>query len=685
MFNFIWRFKYHIFVLILFLFLFFLFQLKHTQVFFDSERILNEFGIEANDNKFIDDNNLIFFGIELKKELDFNTAQKFVHLHDSIRKSDCVSRVFSIRNDREFINAGLLPIVKKRFSFKNQKDFNISLNSLSSKKSNFISNDRKHLFVLVEAKKNLNKSEQADLVRHLQKGILLDAQKETYVAGRIPSELYFEDKVVFEFILMTILSAILCFGFLICLTKNIKLVTLTITSVIVSIVVTLGMSHLFFGGIELVMIITPAIIFIVAISDLMHLTNNQTNIVSDKKAYFFARMNKIGKAIILTSITTAISFLTFLFNDIEPIIRFGLITSIGVLFTMFFALVIYAIALDKSYHKAKSILGLNILFQKIIQFFLHAQKNRVLNFFTLLIVAFGIYATFNTKINNFLTDEINKSSEFYVQTNYFDKNFGGIKPLNIIIQNQKPNYDLTEYKKIIKKTGFVIDANSIENSLQNNLFSNEKENKLVFYCRTKDEGSVVTSEKLIDVNSQFNHNDNIISFGGAGYLFDNISYDLTKNLFIGLLFAIISIGLVFFFLNNYSIAYFIIAIIPNVIPIVVCLGVLFCFDFYFSLSNAFIFTIVFGLIIDDSIHLISAYTHSIKKGISKEIALNSIVTQTGSAILKTTLLIILCLAPLLFSEFKSVSQLAEITILSASIALFFDLIFLPKLIRKMIR
>jgi predicted RND superfamily exporter protein len=663
---------------------FFLFQLKNTQVFFDSERILNEFGIEVNDNKFIDDNNLIFFGIELNKELDFYTAQKFIQLHDSIKKSDYISRVFSIRNDRVLINGGILPLIKKRFSFKNEKDFNNSLNSLASEKSNFISNDRKHLFVLVEAKKNLNKSEQADLVRYLQKGILLSAQKKTYVAGRIPSELYFEHKVVFEFILMTILSAILCFVFLICLTKNIKLVALTIISVIVSIVVTLGISHLFFGGIELIMIITPAIIFIVAISDLMHLTNNQAKINSDKKTYFLNRMNKIGKAIILTSITTAISFLTFLFNDIEPIIRFGFITSIGVLFTMFFALVIYAIAIDKSYNKAKSISYLNILFKNTIHFFLHAQKNRNLSFFTFLIVVFGVYATYNTKINNFLTDEINKSSDFYVQTNYFDKNFGGIKPLNIIIENEKSYFDITEYKKIIEKAGFVVDANSKENSFQNNILSNEKEGKLVFYCRTKDEGSVVTSEKLTAVNSQFN-DDSIISFGGAGYLFDNVSYDLTKNLFIGLLFAIISIGLIFFFLNNYSIPYFIIAVIPNIIPIVVCLGVLFCFDFYFSLSNAFIFTIVFGLIIDDSIHLISAYINSIKKGSSKETALNVIVTQTGSAILKTTLLIILCLTPLLFSEFKSVSQLAEITMLSASIALFFDLIFLPKLIRVMIQ
>ena len=132
---------------------FFISVKRHT-VFFDSERILNEFGIEVNDNKFIDDNNLIFLGIELNKEIDFYTAQKFIQLHDSIKKSDYVSRVFSIRNDRVLINGGILPLIKKRFSFKNEKDFNTSLNSLSSEKSNFISLDRKHLFVLVEAKRN---------------------------------------------------------------------------------------------------------------------------------------------------------------------------------------------------------------------------------------------------------------------------------------------------------------------------------------------------------------------------------------------------------------------------------------------------------------------------------------------------------------------------------------------------
>ena len=41
------------------------------------------------------------------------------------------------------------------------------------------------------------------------------------------------------------------------MTKNIKLVLLSISCVIMSIVITLGISQVIFGGIELVMIITP--------------------------------------------------------------------------------------------------------------------------------------------------------------------------------------------------------------------------------------------------------------------------------------------------------------------------------------------------------------------------------------------------------------------------------------------
>ena len=102
------------------------------------------------------------------------------------------------------------------------------------------------------------------------------------------------------------------------------------------------------------------------------------------------------------------------------------------------------------------------------------------------------------------------------------------------------------------------------------------------------------------------------NYSGAGYLFDILGNDLTRQLIFGLLIAIFSIGLVFFLLNKFDFNYFIIAVVPNLTPIVICVGLLYLNGFYFSLSNAFIFTVVFGLIIDDSIHLISAYANARK-------------------------------------------------------------------------
>ena len=55
---------------------------------------------------------------------------------------------------------------------------------------------------------------------------------------------------------------------------------------------------------------------------------------------------------------------------------------------------------------------------------------------------------------------------------------------------------------------------------------------------------------------------------------------------------------------------------------------------------------------------------------------------TARAVVKTTIIVIVSLLPLMLSDFKSVSQLSIITIVSAIIAIIFDLIYLPNLIRR---
>tara|TARA_Y100000814_G_C12290018_1_gene388084 strand:+ start:27 stop:626 length:600 start_codon:yes stop_codon:yes gene_type:complete len=193
----------------------------------------------------------------------------------------------------------------------------------------------------------------------------------------------------------------------------------------------------------------------------------------------------------------------------------------------------------------------------------------------------------------------------------------------------------------------------------------------------KDIGALKTNEIINNLIKKYDSK-LIIKAGGVGYVFDNISFNLTKKLILGLVLAISSIGLIFFFLTKFNYKFLIISIIPNLVPIILTLGIIQFFNFYFSLSNAFIFTIVFGLIVDDSIHIISAYLRRLKND-ENEIITN-VVTTTGKAVIKTTIVIIFCLLPLIFSEFKSVSQLGLITIISAVIAVLFDLIYLPKMI-----
>ena len=109
------------------------------------------------------------------------------------------------------------------------------------------------------------------------------------------------------------------------------------------------------------------------------------------------------------------------------------------------------------------------------------------------------------------------------------------------------------------------------------------------------------------------------------------------------------------------------------------------FGFYLSLSNAFIFAIVFGLIVDDSIHIISAYSISRRRNKSIQESIQHCQENTFHAVIKTTLVIIVSLFPLLFSQFTSISQLAYITITAAIIALIFDILLLPILLAKYIR
>ena len=666
-----------------------MYQLTDAKIYFDSERIINELEATNIDINVLDDNNLVFFGVSFSDNLNYQEMLEVKAFHKELKSSKYVKRVFSVINDRELINMGLFPISTRKLNLKNDSLYTLTKRNILQSQNNFISQDGRKFLFLIENESAMSKSDNQVFIDSLYATMLTDKMAEVYISGRSPSELYFSKKVIQEFIILTIISGFLCFLFLLFITQNIKLVSLTVFSVIASIVITLGISQTIFGGIELVMIITPAILFIVCLSDIMHLTNKQQKKGYSVDLFFKKRMNTVGKAVALTSITTAMSFLTFLVNDIVPIIRFGIITSVGVITTLFVAMLVYAISVDKNFNQSKPIPFFEINTNRFIAFLKNGQTSKEFHLFMFLFIALGLYGVNNVKIDNYLTDEINKKSQVYQQTAFFDTYFGGIKPITVFFDKGGVEYKgiLQDIEDELKALGFVVDfTNTNFNGLMLDKMGftmDDYKDQYFFICRTGDEGSLATLAKLEKLENRFEPMALEFNYSGAGYLFDLLGNDLTKKLIYGLLLAIFSIGILFFLFNNFDFNYFIIAILPNIAPILVCVGVLYSFGFYFSLSNAFIFTIVFGLIIDDSIHVISAYTNHRKRNLSKANALNLVVNNTGRAVIKTTLVVMICLLPLMFSEFKSVSQLSVITIISAIVAVFFDLVYLPLIIKRL--
>jgi predicted RND superfamily exporter protein len=689
MINFVWKHKYKLLSLIILCFIFSIFTLKNPKIFYDSERILQYAdGAEIEQEANINSSNLFLVGVEYDNKIIFDDLIKLQSVYQELIDDENIALSQSVFNDISLFDLNFfLPFFITQ-KIENKKDFNVFIEKIEKKGSLFISNDLKKLFYIIELKSDLGEDFNKKFITSLEYKFNKLKASSIYITGQVKAELYIKDKVIQELLYITFFSALLCCLILWFFSRNIKFVSIVITSVLFSIAISFMISQLLFGGIELVMIIMPAILFIVCISDFMHLVNDNGDTKKSKLEYFKYQINNIGKPVALTSITTAIGFLSFCFSNVLPISRLGIITTIGILISLFVILVTYAICIDLNLHVIKGKKALNNKIDNLISGFIDFQNSIKAIPLILLMSFLCLFGINYFEINNHVNDEFNKSSDLYKEMQFFDKNFGGYKQISFNIEiNENLKLDsIIALENEIKSMGFTIDYSLFGSfkdlkSINKNYLQEIKEKQISIKSRMPDIGS---KKSLILVNriKQIANDLNIkIQVKGNGYLFDKLSDKITLEILFGLMIAILTICLLFLIISNFNFRYLLIVLIPNTFPIFVCVGLMSLGSFYFSLSNAFIFAIIFGLIVDDSIHIITSFRFNILNGISKEEAINKSLRVTGKAVIKTTMIVIVTLIPLLFSEFNSISQLGLLTIVSAIIAIVFDLIYLPKLIR----
>ena len=689
MIKFVWKHKYRLLSLIILCFIFSIYTLKNPKIFYDSERILKYAEDLEIEKKEIDDSsNLFLVGVEYYEKVQLEDLIKLQSIHYDLYEDENITSSQSVFNDISLHGLNFFFPFGNNLKIENKKDFNDFIKKINSKESLFISKDQKKFFYLIILKSGLGEDFNKKFIKNLEYKFNTLEAPSIYITSQVKGEIYIKEKVIKELLYITFISAFLCSLILWIFSRNIKFVSIVIISVLFSITISLMISQILFGGIELVMIIMPAILFIVCISDFMHLVNDNGETKKSKLEYFKYQVNNIGKPVALTSITTAIGFLSFCFSNVLPISRLGMITTIGISISLFVILVTYSICIELNLHiiKGKNLQTNKIdnLISKFIKF-QNSKKSIPLIFIMSFLCLFGINYF---EINNHIYDEFNKSSDLYKEMQFFDNNFGGYKEVffNIEINENLKLDSIIKLENEIKSMGFTLDYSLFGSfkdlkSINENYFQEIEEKQISMKTRMPDIGS---KESLIiynKINQKANDLNIKIQLKGNGYLFDKLSDKITLEILFGLMIAILTICLLFLIISNFNFKYLLIILIPNTFPIFVCIGLMSLGTFYFSLSNAFIFAIIFGLIVDDSIHIITSYRFNILRGVNKKEAIDKSLRVTGKAVIKTTLIIIVTLIPLLFSEFNSISQLGLLTIVSAIIAIVFDLIYLPKLIR----
>ena len=124
-----------------------------------------------------------------------------------------------------------------------------------------------------------------------------------------------------------------------------------------------------------------------------------------------------------------------------------------------------------------------------------------------------------------------------------------------------------------------------------------------------------------------------------------------------------------------------IAILPNLFPIIVNFGIMGWLGIELSMVTSLIASVAIGLAVDDTIHYLVRYNREFKKDLDDKRAIRDTLRHVGRPITFTTIAICVGFSVLLFSSFKPTAIFGVMMVITSLAALVGDLILLPSLIQ----
>jgi hypothetical protein len=445
-------------------------------------------------------------------------------------------------------------------------------------------------------------------------------------------------------------------------------------------------------------------------------------------------ISKVGNAIFLTNLTTAGGFATFILTSSEILVEFGIVASLNIIGV--FTIAITLIPIIFSFIQPPKRRHIKHLDKKWTHFVVGKLENIALKHRTkvyigtgafLVVAIFGISRMHTT---GFMVDDIPHNDPIYTDLKFFEKHFDGVMPVEIMIDTREPQgalkletlkkleslqdsllkypelskpYSLAEASKFLRQAYYDGDPRRYRVPIERERIAISKylktdEKQKNFLTTFLDSGYQITrlsvqmhdigtnemkhiTQKIKnDINTIFPDNQYYTLLTGTSIVFAKGTEYLIRNLFISLAIAIVFISLVMSYMF-YSWRMVLISIIPNLIPQIMTAALMGFFGIPIKPSTILIFSIAFGISVDDTIHFLAKYRQELKLfnwNIGKSVVVA--LRETGVSMMYTSIVLFFGFAIFAASEFGGTKSLGILVSVTLLFAMFSNLIILPSLL-----
>ncbi len=443
---------------------------------------------------------------------------------------------------------------------------------------------------------------------------------------------------------------------------------------------------------------------------------------------------KIGNATLMTNLTTASGFATFILTNSKILKEFGVVASINIIAIFLLSLLIIPITYSLMAQPKKK--HLKHLKNKTIDVFVTWMENAVrkkrINVYmvSLLGLIIGIMGIYQMKISGSLIEDMPKSAPFFQDILFFDQSFNGIVPLEIWVDSKREKgivkpatlkrmNDLQEAIEEIPELAPPISVvNAIKYAKQAYYNGNPnfyalptpQENSFIYPFLNNSDGSSqllngyvdstgqygrittymkdIKTDRMVEIENDlkesisklFPEDRYGVEITGKSLLFLKGTKYLINNLILSLSLAILLIALFMAFLFR-SFKMILISLIPNLLPLIITAGVMGFTGIPLKPSTILVFSIAFGISVDDTIHFLAKYRQElIANGWKINKAVFSALRETGISMFYTSIVLFFGFSIFMSSNFGGTQALGGLVAVTLMMAMLANLILLPSLL-----